>query len=296
MKIPSTYKSHIIALIVSVLINVIFISLLSINAGFNLFKDKNELIDDDLTIQLQLLEELAQSLPSSISKSMNVKSTEPQTIESDEKTDVSDKLTTNAEDVSNSQRPDSLLIEEMKKIIVDVKDIAMIDTTPKVDSVEIENPIQNPFVQPKKVIDFEDERRFYAENYKTIQRLKVVYPYVMKTKILVDKLNAQLVTINDKQERKRIIKVTEKELFMQFEKDVRKMSYSQGKILLKLLARETNESAYELIKNYKGGLPANFWYAVGLVFQEDLKVKYDSLREDAMLEKIVKKYNDGKLK
>ena len=98
------------------------------------------------------------------------------------------------------------------------------------------------------------------------------------------------------QEKRKLIRKTEKELFGQFEKDVRKMSYSQGKLLLKLIARETNESAFGLIKIYKGGIPATFWYSVGLVFQEDLKAKYDSTGEDALLEKIVRKYKESDIK
>ena len=61
-------------------------------------------------------------------------------------------------------------------------------------------------------------------------------------------------------------------------------------------SRETNESAFGLIKTYKGGIPATFWYSVGLIFQEDLKAKYDSTGEDALLEKIVKKYKQGEIK
>jgi len=73
------------------------------------------------------------------------------------------------------------------------------------------------------------------------------------------------------------------------------MSTSQGKLLLKLIARETNQSAYGLIKTYKGAIPATFWYGVGLIFHENLKAQYDSIGEDAQLEKIVQKYKMGKL-
>jgi len=84
-------------------------------------------------------------------------------------------------------------------------------------------------------------------------------------------------------------------LFAQFEKDVRNMTTSQGKLLLKLIARETNQSAYGLIKTYKGAIPATFWYGVGLIFHENLKLQYDSIGEDAQLEKIVQKYKRGNL-
>ena len=101
--------------------------------------------------------------------------------------------------------------------------------------------------------------------------------------------------MNNNQEKHKLIKQTEKQLFGQFEKDVRKLSYTQGKLMLKLISRETNETTYGLIKNYKGGLTASFWYTVGLVFQEDLKAKYDSIGEDKKLETVVKKFKKGDL-
>ena len=73
------------------------------------------------------------------------------------------------------------------------------------------------------------------------------------------------------------------------------MSTSQGRLLLKLISRETDQTAYGLIKTYKGGIPATFWYGVGLLFHENLKMQYDSLGEDAQLEKIVQRYKMGKL-
>ncbi len=125
--------------------------------------------------------------------------------------------------------------------------------------------------------------------------LKKIYPYVQKTKEIVAKMNLQLAKTKDQKEKRRLIKQTEKELFAQFEKDVRNMSTSQGRLLLKLISRETSQSAYGLIKTYKGGIPATFWYGVGLLFHENLKMQYDSLGEDAQLERVVQRYKLGKL-
>ena len=173
-----------------------------------------------------------------------------------------------AEELQKSIKKDSLLAEQER------------------EKAKLEN-------RAKDYHTYEEEMKFYRSNYRTIYNLKKIYPYVVQTKSLVDNMNAKLATITDKQERKQLIKKTEKELFQQFEKDIRKMSTSQGKLLLKLIARETNQSAYELIKTYKGTLPATFWYGVGLLFKEDLKMKYDSLAADSTLEKVVKRYKQG---
>jgi hypothetical protein len=136
------------------------------------------------------------------------------------------------------------------------------------------------------------DRRFARKNYRMIRNVIKVYPYAMRTKWVVDSLNMQLATMTDKKEMRELIKKTEKELFGKFEKEVRGLSVSQGKVLLKLISRETNQSAYELIKDYKGTLPAAFWQGVARLFGENLKTQYDSISEDKLLEEIIQKYNN----
>jgi len=187
---------------------------------------------------------------------------------------------------------DSVMMEQLKKTLSVLKEVIPPDSLAK-NPIEQKNTEKVRQALAERGQNTASDWEFIKSNYKTIQNIRRVYPYVLKAKEVIDNLNAKLAIMNDAKEKRKLIKQTEKELFSQFEKDVRKMSYSQGKLLLKLLARETNESAYGLIKTYKGGIPATFWYGVGLLFHENLKAKYDSLGEDAALEKIVKKHQLG---
>lgn len=140
----------------------------------------------------------------------------------------------------------------------------------------------------------EENRRFARSNYKMIRNFLKVYPYAIRTRSVVDSLNMKLAITTDKKERRELIKKTEKELFGRFEKEIRGLSVSQGKVLLKLISRETDQTAYELIKEYKGTLPAAFWQGIARLFGENLKTRYDSISEDKVLEEIIQKYHNDR--
>ena len=248
--------------------------------------------DKDLSIQFQILEDLQMQLP--VKVSTNEIRSERQSVASNSSGNPDDLSQNNTEEIQ-SANTDSILATEMRKTIEEIKEDLPEDSIPKVEEIqhqEIKKTEQNFAENIRK---YNENKKFYYENYRMIYNLKAIYPYVMKVKEVVDNLNAQLVKMNNNQEKHKLIKQTEKQLFGQFEKDVRKLSYTQGKLMLKLISRETNETTYGLIKNYKGGLTASFWYTVGLVFQEDLKAKYDSIGEDKKLETVVKKFKKGDL-
>lgn len=140
----------------------------------------------------------------------------------------------------------------------------------------------------------EESRRFARKNSKMIRNFIKVYPYAIRTRSVVDSLNMQLALTTDNKERRELIKKTEKELFGRFEKEIRGLTVSQGKVLLKLISRETNQTAYDLIKEYKGTLPAAFWQGVARLFGENLKTRYDSISEDKVLEEILQKYHNDR--
>ena len=84
-------------------------------------------------------------------------------------------------------------------------------------------------------------------------------------------------------------------LFKEYESAVRTMTTSQGRLLLKLIARETNKTGYDIIKDYKGGFSASFWYGVGKIFGTDLKSEFHKEREDSTIENIIDKYKKNDL-
>jgi hypothetical protein len=115
----------------------------------------------------------------------------------------------------------------------------------------------------------------------------VTYPYAKKASVVINQVNAQLANVQDESLRKQIIKSKEKELKRDFADRVTNLSVYQGKVLMKLINRETGNNCYELIKEYKGSFNAGFWQTVAFVFGSSLKQQYDPKGEDQEIEKIV---------
>lgn len=302
MNILKKYKSESIAVVVSLLIYGVMFLLFSIIPGMDSASNIDDSKMQEEAIQFQSMEDIAlRSLPETKTtrdkkiadkaSASATRSVESKGIADDMDKNMDEDQSDDATNVVLNQ--DSVMMEQLKKSLAVLKEIIPADSLSK-------NPIEQKSTEKahqalaEQTLTTADEWEFIRNNYRLIQNIRRVYPYVLKTKEIVNKLNAQLATMTNGAEKRKLIKQTEKELFGQFEKDVRNMSYSQGKLLLKLIARETNESAYGLIKTYKGGIPATFWYGVGLLFHENLKVKYDSVGEDAVLEKIIQKHKLGK--
>ena len=115
----------------------------------------------------------------------------------------------------------------------------------------------------------------------------VTYPYAKTAGKLITDVNNQLVGVRDEAARKKIIKSREKEMKRDFGDKVTSLSVYQGKVLMKLINRETGNNCYEIIKEYKGGFNAGFWQTVAYVFGSSLKQPYTPQGEDKDIEKIV---------
>jgi hypothetical protein len=96
-----------------------------------------------------------------------------------------------------------------------------------------------------------------------------------------------LTNISDKSARKDYIKSREKELKKEFTDPLTNLSVYQGKVLMKLINRETGNNCYEIIKEHKGGLTARFYQTVAFFFNSSLKQPYDPKGDDLEIEKIV---------
>ena len=79
------------------------------------------------------------------------------------------------------------------------------------------------------------------------------------------------------------------------EDDIRDMTYSQGRILIKLVDRETSHTSYQLVKHFKGNLSAFFWQGIAKIFQTNLKYEYDPDGTDKWIEEIVARIENGQL-
>lgn len=116
----------------------------------------------------------------------------------------------------------------------------------------------------------------------------VTYPYALTAGVIINDVNAQLRGVTDEKQRKLIIKSREKDLKRDFADKVTQLSVYQGKVLMKLINRETGNSCYNLIKDYKGGFNAGVWQTVAFIFGSSLKQKYEPNGEDQQIEIFVK--------
>lgn len=115
----------------------------------------------------------------------------------------------------------------------------------------------------------------------------VTYPYARRAADVINDINRHLLTVTKKVDRKKYIRSREKELRRDFSDPLTNLSVYQGRVLMKLINRETGNNCYEIIKEYKGGLNARMYQTVAFFFNSSLKQSYDAGGEDALAEKFV---------
>lgn len=134
----------------------------------------------------------------------------------------------------------------------------------------------------------------WRDYYRTVYNFKKVYPYALIAKTIIQNADSTLLYSNfTKKEREKYLKGYEKRLFREFEKPLKNLSFSQGKLLLRLLDRELGRTSYYVIKNYRGGFTAGFWQGVAKIFGSDLKKPYDKFGEDKLIEELVIMYQQN---
>ncbi|WP_245975180.1 DUF4294 domain-containing protein [Deminuibacter soli] len=130
-------------------------------------------------------------------------------------------------------------------------------------------------------------RAYHAEWTRLRNAVYVTYPYAIAASRVMNQINAQLVNVNDRKQRKSIIKSREKELKREFADKLTQLSVYQGKVLMKLIHRQTGNNCYEIIDEYKGGFTAAFYQTVAIVFGSNLKQDYEPAGKDQAMESIV---------
>jgi len=134
-------------------------------------------------------------------------------------------------------------------------------------------------------------RGIYKKRYAEWTRLRnavyVTYPYAIKASQVMNSINAQLANVRNKQKRKEIIQANEKQLKSEFADKLTQLSVYQGKVLMKLINRQTGNNCYEIIDDYKGRFNAGFWQTVALIFGSNLRQPYDPNGDDHDMETIV---------
>jgi hypothetical protein len=131
-------------------------------------------------------------------------------------------------------------------------------------------------------------KNYWADWTRLRNAIYVTYPYAKAASRIMNDINKRLVNVTDSKARKAIIHSREKELKKEFTEKLTQLSVYQGKVLMKLIYRETGNNCYEIIEDYKGFINAAFWQTLAVLFGSNLKQKYDAVEKDADMEKIVR--------
>jgi len=146
--------------------------------------------------------------------------------------------------------------------------------------------IELPEVRVYEKRDF--EYLYLKKRYRRmIRNVKKAYPYARIAAVELKELDDHLLTIESEREQKDFIKQAEKDIMDQFEKEIKKLTVTQGIILVKLIDRETGRTSYQVIKELKGGFTAFFWQGLARIFGNNLKTEYDPENQDKIMEDIV---------
>lgn len=140
-----------------------------------------------------------------------------------------------------------------------------------------------------------ESRREYKQYNRLVRNIKVTLPYARLAAEKLAIINEDLKEIEGEKARKEFVREAESQLFEEFEAPLRKLTFSQGKLLIRLIDRETGDNSYNLIKEYKGGVPAFFWQGIARIFGANLKDEYNPETDDKMIEHIIKMIDAGAL-
>ena len=148
------------------------------------------------------------------------------------------------------------------------------------------------YIFPTKKFKNRRERRRYT---RLIYNIKKAYPWAKLAGDKLAEVEVHLVSLETEKEQKDYMKLVEKELLKDYKKDLKKLTITQGRILIKLVDRETGDTSYELVKELRGRISAVFWQALARLFGSNLKSEYDPEGEDRLIEEIVVLIENGQL-
>ena len=130
---------------------------------------------------------------------------------------------------------------------------------------------------------------------KLVEAVRKVYPVAQAARAKMDEMEAELTRLPTKKAQKAYIRDVYAQIKEEYSPVLKKMTRTQGRVLLKLIDRETEYTAYQILREFRGGFVAGFWQGVSRIFGQNLKSQYDKEGEDRMIEQIVIYYEAGLL-
>ncbi len=152
--------------------------------------------------------------------------------------------------------------------------------------------MNNVYVYPVMELKSEKQRRAFN---RLVNNVKKVLPMAKETNSIIIETYEYLQTIPDEKERKAHMKLVEAEIYKKYKPRMKKLTYSQGKLLIKLVNRECNSSSYDIVKAFMGPIRAGFWQAFAWTFGASLKKEYHPEGTDRLTERVVLMVEAGQL-
>ena len=146
-----------------------------------------------------------------------------------------------------------------------------------------------PVYQPLRFKSKKQQQRYN----RLVYNVKKVLPLAQEVNVLIQETYKVLETLPDKKSKNEHIKQVEKEIMETYKPQMKKLTYSQGKLLIKLVDRECNQSGYEVVKAFLGPTRAAFYQIFAWTFKASLKKEYDPEGDDRMTERVVRQVEAG---
>jgi hypothetical protein len=137
-------------------------------------------------------------------------------------------------------------------------------------------------------------KRHYEQWTRTKYNVKIVYPYAILAAAKLKEYDKALEKMSDKHMRRSFLKYCEKDLRKEFENELKELSPSQGRMLMKLIDRESGKTTYQIVEQLRGSFQAVMWNALACLFGNNMKVQYDPI-EDVMIERAIKLVEAGQI-
>lgn len=185
---------------------------------------------------------------------------------------------------------------------------------PPPDSLDVNSPTFVPTVRVGKVFEDGDSIQYMEMNnvyvypplsfsskkqaqayMRLVKNVKTVLPIAKEANAIMMETAEYLETLPDKKSKDEHMKRVEQSIMKQYKPRMKKLTYSQGKLLIKLIYRESHSSSYELIQAFLGPVRAGFYQAFAWVFGASLKKQYDPEGIDRLTERVVLMVEAGQL-
>lgn len=147
-------------------------------------------------------------------------------------------------------------------------------------------------VYPPKVFRSERERKRWN---RLVANVKRVLPLARRANMMLQETYEVLESLPTKEEKDAHIKAVERDIKRQYTPEMKRLTFTQGKLLIKLIDRECNQSSFEIIKAFLGPFRAGFYQIFAWTFRASLKKEYDPEGDDKLTERVVRQVEAGVL-